>query len=156
MIFLFFTHTDGKNPIPPTIIHQGSEMSKLFRKKFPNDQIANCTLSGYMDRKGWFKTMYNFINLCGASKGNSNFIFFNGHHSHWNPDAININFINFICNFFLKTGESEKNQPNNNGPNFCPKVLYNKMKEIWCEKYGMTTFTSPHILISIWSSLFNH
>ena len=97
--------------------------------------------------------MYNFINLCIASKRNPHFVFFDVHNSHWGPAAINLNRINFVCNFFLKEVDSEKDQPNDNGPNPSLKSLHNKHKEIWCEKYGTTIFTSPHmdnILKPIW------
>ena len=77
-------------------------------------------------------------------KGILNF-FFNDHNSHCYPNAINLNHMNHVRNLFLKAGNSEKDQPNNNGPNACLKAVYIEKKEISCEEYRRTTFTPPHM-----------
>ena len=41
----------------------------------------------------------------------------------------------------MKSGDSENDQPNDNGPNACMKGIYNETKELWSEKFGTTSFT---------------
>ena len=74
-----------------------------------------------MDRDGWLKTIDNFIQLSGASEGNPQLIFFNSHDSHCDPDV-------YVHAMFLKAGDSENDQPNDNNPNTCFNACYNNQK----------------------------
>lgn len=88
--FLFFSRADGQCFIPPTIVHQGTELSGDMQHGLPDDWILHSSPSGYMDRDGWFKTIDNFSKLSGASEGNPQFLFFVGHDSHWDSDALDL------------------------------------------------------------------
>jgi len=153
--FLFFSRADGQSFIPPTVIHQTTDMSADFLMNIPDDWIVHGTPSGYMDRDGWYKTITNFANLSGASKASKQFLFFDGHDSHWDSDALQLLEDRHIKSFFLKSGDSEKDQPNDNGPNACLKSCYNSAKSAWDEKFATTNFTVPHmngVLDDMWSS----
>ena len=53
--------------------------------------------------------------------------------------------------FFLKPGDSIRDQLNYDGPNSKLKSLYNVEKSAWMLKYGTKKFTSPHELRLGWS-----
>eukprot|EP00545_Synedropsis_sp_CCMP1620_P002775 CAMPEP_0119009844 /NCGR_PEP_ID=MMETSP1176-20130426/4633_1 /TAXON_ID=265551 /ORGANISM="Synedropsis recta cf, Strain CCMP1620" /LENGTH=491 /DNA_ID=CAMNT_0006962423 /DNA_START=277 /DNA_END=1750 /DNA_ORIENTATION=+ len=126
--FLFFSRADGQSFIAPTVIHQGAEMSADFLLNLPGNWIVHASPSGYMDRDGWYKTIHNFANLSGASKSNKQFLYFDGHDSHWDADALELMDTKHVQSFFLKSGDSENDQPNDNGPNACVKSCYNDAK----------------------------
>ena len=142
---LFFTRADGQCFVPPTIVHQGTEATADFLLNLPGNWIVHVTPSGYMDRDGWFKTIENFTLLSGASAANEQFLFFDGHDSHWDADALALMPERHVQAFFLKAGDSENDQPNDNGPNACVKSCYNDEKSRWDEKYATTPFTPPHM-----------
>jgi len=96
-------------------------MGADFLLNIPDNWIVHGTPSGYMDRDGWYKTIRNFANLSGASESNKQFLYFDGHDSHWDSDALQLLEDRHIQSFFLKSGDSEKDQPNDNGPNACVK-----------------------------------
>jgi hypothetical protein len=43
--------------------------------------------------------------------------------------------------FFLKAGDSENDQPNDNGPNACLKGCYNEVKVLWDVRWATTVYT---------------
>jgi len=43
-----------------------------------------------MDRDSWLKIIDNFTKLSGASAMNPQFLFFDGHNSHWDADALDM------------------------------------------------------------------
>ena len=152
--FLFFSRADGQCFIPPTVIHQATDMGADFLLEIPDDWIVHGTPSGYMDRDGWYKTIINFANLSGATKSNKQFLYFDGHDSHWDSDALQLLEDRHIKSFFLKSGDSEKDQPNDNGPNACVKSCYNDAKSDWDEKFATTSYTVPHmngVLTDMWN-----
>ena len=110
-----------------------------------DDWIVHATPSGYMDRDGWLKTIKNFCDNCNASEGNPQFLFFDGHDSHWDPDALELLHNNHVETFFLKAADSENDQPNDNGPNALLKGCYNEQKGLWDEKYPAEKFTPPYM-----------
>jgi hypothetical protein len=132
---LFFTRGDGQCPIPPTVVHQGTDVTADFFLNLPNNWVCHATPSGYMDRDGWFKTVTNFVHLSGASESNPQYVFFDGHDSHWDSDALEYMVENNANPFFLKAGDSEKDQPNDNGPNCSIKGCYNDAKAEYDEKW---------------------
>jgi hypothetical protein len=152
--FLFFSRADGQCFIAPTVIHQATEMTAGFLLNLPGNWVVHTTPSGYMDRDGWFKTISNFAHLSGASQSNKQFLYFDGHDSHWDPDALELLEVKHIQSFFLKSGDSEKDQPNDNGPNACVKSCYNDAKSDWDEKFATTNYTVPHmngVLADMWN-----
>lgn len=152
--FLFFSRADGQCFIAPTVIHQGTELTADFLLNLPGNWIVHTTPSGYMDRDGWYKTINNFAHMSGASESNKQFLYFDGHDSHWDSDALELLENKHIQSFFLKSGDSEKDQPNDNGPNACVKSCYNDAKADWDEKFATTNYTVPHmngVLTDMWN-----
>ena len=45
----------------------------------------------------------------------------------------------------LKSGNSINDQPNDNGPNYKLKYIYNEVKYVWMLKYGTTKHLPHHI-----------
>jgi hypothetical protein len=132
---LFFTRGDGQCPIAPTVVHQATEVTADLFMSLPNNWVCHATPSGYMDRDGWFKTVTYFVTLPGVSKGNPQYLFFDGHDSHWDSDALEYMVQHDVNPFFLKSGDSEKDQPNDNGPNCSMKGCYNDEKAEYDEKW---------------------
>lgn len=83
----------------------------------PGNWTGHNTESGYMDRHGFFKAVTAFVRLAGASADNPQYIFLDGHDSHWDSDALDLLRANHCHVFFLKAGDSENDQPLDNGPN---------------------------------------
>ena len=138
---LFFTRADGQCFIPPTLVHQSNEVTADIFMNVPGNWISHATPSGYMDRDGWFKTINNFTKLCGSSKSNPQYLFFDGHDSHWDADALDVLHRRSVYSFFLKAGDSENDQPNDNGPNAGLKADYNEEKGEWLLKFPSRKFT---------------
>ena len=68
----------------------------------PGDWVSHTTPSGYMDQYGCFKTIRNFTKLSGAGISNPQYLFFDGHHSHWDADSLDFMKYKHIHHFFLK------------------------------------------------------
>jgi len=122
--------------------------------------VTHATTSGYMDRDGWFKTIHNFTKLCGASESNPQYLYFDGHGSHWDADALDLMSSNDIYSFFLKAEDSENDQPNDNGPNAGLKDDYNDEKAEWLLKFPSRKFTPAsmnasmnEVLTKTWAKL---
>jgi hypothetical protein len=77
----------------------------------------HATESGYFDRDGFFKAMMYFIEMSGASADNPQFLFVNGHDSHWDHNSLAFAKSKNVYVFFLKSGDSKNGQPLDNGPN---------------------------------------
>ena len=76
-----------------------------------------------MDRYGWIKYMNQLSNVYGASTVNNQILFFDGHDSHfYDRSIIHMEYQN-IQYFILKSGDSVKYYPNDNGPNEKLKYL---------------------------------
>ena len=142
--FLFFTRADGQCFIPPTIVHKSCNLTGAHGLNIPGNWITHATPSGYMDRDGWLKTSYNFVKLCGASELDPQFLYIDGHDSHWDADALDYLRINYVFVFFLKAGDSENDQPNDNGSNCKLKGIFAGFKEEWKLKYATVPFTVPY------------
>jgi hypothetical protein len=74
----------------------------IYWSAFQKNWVSHATPSGYMDRDGWYKTIDNFSKLSGASLGNPQFLFFDGHDSHWDADSLDLMKARHIEAFFLK------------------------------------------------------
>ena len=70
---------------------------------------------------GWFKTINNVANLTGSIVFNLLFNFFDVHNSHWDNDVLDEMKMNHIHTYLLKAGDSENDQPNDNGLRGCFK-----------------------------------
>ena len=124
---LFFSRADGQCFIPPCIVHKGIEYSCDLHYGVPDEWLVHHTPSGYMDRDGWFKVIHIFSKLAGAHAGKKN-LFYNGHDSHWDTDALDLMASSFVQPFVLKAGDSENDQPNDNGSSAKLKACYNHRK----------------------------
>ena len=81
-----------------------------------------------MDRNGWFKIINMFSKLSGAHAGNIQILFYDVHDSHWDSDILYLMSENFIQPYVLKVGDSENDQPQDNGSNAKLKSCYNNRK----------------------------
>ena len=141
---LFYTRADGQCFVPPTIVHQACEWTADLGIGVPDNWVVHSTPSGYMDRDGFIKTCDNFARLSGSSATNHQFSFFDGHDSHWAPEALDLLAKQNVSSFFLKSGDSVRDQPNDNGPNCSLRACYNDCKDEWDEMFGTTKFNPPH------------
>ena len=95
-----------------------------------------------------------FTKLSGASKGNIQILFYDGHDSHWDADALDIMATSFVQPFVLKAGNSENDQPNDNGSNAKLKSCYNDRKSKWTRKFLSHPFSPAHmntVIVAAWS-----
>ena len=140
---LFFMRADGQCFVPPTVVHQGVHQNLEHSFGLPGNWTIHCTPSGYMDRDGWLKSVKTFTHYAKATEGEPLFLFFDGHDSHWDADALDWLSKNHVESFFLQSQNSENDQPNDNGPNACFKACYMNAKEQWRESFGTTQFNVP-------------
>ena len=106
-----------------------------------------------MDRDGWFKVINMFQYLSGAHAGNKQILYFDGHVSHCDANAMDLMAANHVQPFILKAGDSKNNQPNNNGSNAKLKACYNLRKSEWTREYLSTHFSPAHmnsVLVKAW------
>jgi hypothetical protein len=68
--------------------------------------------------------MTAFVQQSNASADNPQFLFLDGHDSHWDSDALKYAKDKHVHVFFLKAGDSENDQPLDNGPNALLKRCY--------------------------------
>ena len=97
--------------------------------------------------------MLDFINHCNSSPGNRQYGFWDGHDSHFCSRAMTKLEDNNCDSFFLKSGDSENDQPNDNGPNACLKSCYDEEMEKWNMEWGTTTYNPAHmnkVLAATW------
>ena len=97
---LLFTRADGNTPIPPIVVHQKKEFTADLNLYLSNDWLVLCTQSGYMDNDGWLKSMKLFTKLSAADSTNIQVLFFDGHDSHWDADALDHLSDNHVEAFF--------------------------------------------------------
>ena len=150
---LFFSRADGQCFLPPCVVHQGADLSADFLYKIPADWIVHHSPSGYMDRDGWFKVIYMFTKLSGCHAGNIQMLFYDRHDSHWDADALDLMTKNFIQPFVLKAGDSENDQPQDNGSNAKLKSCYNNRKSEWSRAHLSTPYSPAFmntVLVKTW------
>ena len=76
-----------------------------------------------------------------------------GHDSHWDPDSLELLNDKHVNAFFLKPGDSENDQPKDNGSNCKVKAIYDFTKEEWREQYATTPFTPAYfnkVIVQTW------
>jgi len=141
---LYFIRADGQAFVPPTVVHKKSNLTGDLFLNLPDNWITHNNESGYMDRDGFLKAATAFIQMTGASVHNPQFLFLDGHDSHWDSDALDLLAANHVYIFFLKSGDSENDQPLDNGPNCLVKQIYDEEKEAWDTKWQTTPYTPYH------------
>ena len=94
-----------------------------------------------MGRDGWYKSICLFIQRSGDHSSNTQILFFDGYDSHWNANTMDLMYTNSGQGFFLKAGDSDNDQTNENGYNVQTKSIYNEEKGIWDEQFVSTPFT---------------
>ena len=127
------------------IVHQAENYTQDLHLNPPSDWLVHNTPSGYMDRYVWIKATSIFSRTCGASKLNSQVLFFDGHNSHFDKRATHLLRSHHISSFILKAGDSDNDQPNDNGPNLKLKRYYGIAKVKWHRQHGTMKFTPSHI-----------
>ena len=91
------------------------ELCELFAKYLPSDWLVHAAPSGYMDRDGWFKIACPLKLYCGPKR--PIYMFFDGHDSHWDPDALQLWFDDKIFSNFGRAHGSDEDNVNDNGNN---------------------------------------
>lgn len=128
-----WTRADGQCFIPPALVHQGSQLSEFHALNLPSDWVVHATPSGYQDRDGFAKVCAQFIEYCGPKR--PQYIFIDGHDSHFDSEALDQLASNNIFVFFLKSNNSEEDQPNDNGPNSALKACYDSKYDDWLHQF---------------------
>ena len=106
-----------------------------------------------MDKDGWYKVINMFTKKAGASADNIQILYYDGHDSHWDSDALDLMCERFIQPFVLKAGDSENDQPQDNGSNAKLKSCYNNRKSEWSRKFLSTAYSPAHmntVLVLAW------
>ena len=107
-----------------------------------------------MDRDGWYKVIRMLPNLGGAHAGDIQILFYDGHDSHCDADALDVMANNFIRPFVLKAGDSENDRPNDNGSNAKLKACGNKRKSEWPRRFLSISFLPAHmntVVVKAWN-----
>ena len=86
-----------------------------------------------------------FSRTCGASKINPQFLFFDGHDSHFDDRATHLLRSHHISPFILNAGDPTNDQPNDNGPNLKLKRYYGISKLKCQRQHGTIKFTPAHM-----------
>jgi hypothetical protein len=126
----YFTRGDGAVVCPPCVVHQGggeSHIPAAFLANLPGNWYMHCNAAGYMDRDGSCNYCHNIVKHCGACDGLPQYLFMDGHDSHFDPDALQYLIDNNVFVFFLKSNDSINDQPNDMGPNSLFKSCYNRV-----------------------------
>jgi hypothetical protein len=143
----FMSRADGQHPIPPTIVHQGGDEHSLrgdLSLELNADWVVHSTPSGYMDQAGFRAVVHNLIKFCGSAPDNPQFLFVDGHDSHWDAASIKALRDNYIYLIFLKAHDSTNDQPNDLGNNAQVKVCYCYAVNRWRRFYaGAVSVLSP-------------
>ena len=137
----------GDVPIAPTIVHQGgsdTEIPAKFMHGLTDDWRVHNTASGYMDKRGFYHCIESLVNYIRERDGNNDehqFVFLDGHDSHWLADALKLAKENNIHVFFLKSNDSINDQPADMGANAKLEKYYQSSMAAWRRKYVSTPFT---------------
>ena len=130
------------------IVNQTNDYSQYIQFNITLNWIVHHTQSGYMDRYRWLKATTQLFTICGASTINNQIIFFDGYGSHFYNHAVHYKEDQNIQPLFLKRGDYENNQLNDNVLNAKLMSHYNDTKASWMLKY-VTKNILPHHMKSI-------
>ena len=145
------TKADG-TLLPPVVIHEGDddlvseancmcgdiqlpnpaagETCAQAPKPLPRNWLIRQSKSGYMTQSLWNSVADHIISYCPPAAG-PYLLFIDGHHSHWNVEALRKLKTARIYVCFLRSNNSENDQPNDNGFNALQKAVYNKKLQLW-------------------------
>ena len=126
------------------VIHQGGTETSMPASAgiyLPDGWLSHCTTSGYMDRAGVRALAQGFVQHSGASAANPQYLYWDGHDSHWDADALDYFAKNHVFVFFLKANDSANDQPNDMGPNRNWKAIYATVVGEWQAAHPMVSFT---------------
>ena len=106
-----WTRADGRCCIHvhPSLVRQGSQLSKFQALGLPSDWIVHGTPSGYQDRDGFLKVCTEFVEYCGHKR--PQYVFMDGHDSHFDSEALDLLASKHVNVFFLKLNNNEEGQP---------------------------------------------
>ena len=148
------TKADG-TLLPPVVLHQGvdnelSQASCSLGDAFtsdpaitgsehgppnvPRDWMVRQSSSGYMTEEIWMDVANHIILNCPRANG-PYLLYIDGHGSHWNEKALRKLKDHGIYVCFLRSHNSEQDQPNDNGFNSRQKSVYYKKLTEWKIKY---------------------
>ena len=119
-------------------------MSAKCTWAMPGDGSVHSTPSGYMDRNGFYYCVASLVRHLRDRDGNNNqaqFIFIDGHDSHFSSHAIDYAAENNIHVFFLKSNDSINDQPADMGANSILEKHYQVAMHLWRNKHLTTPFT---------------
>jgi len=108
----FVTRADGQCFVPPMIIHQGAHTNIGHVLDLPSDWPVGSTPSGYMDQENFLplaKHLVDYMTM-GGKVTKPQFLFLDGHESHFNASALKYMKDKNVHVFFLKSGDSENDQ----------------------------------------------
>ena len=143
---LYWIRGDGEIPVPPHIVHEGGTETTIpatFIQYIPDDWSVCNTKSGYMDRPAFTHCMESLVNYINKRDGNNNehqFVFLDGHDSHFSHQALEYAEKNNVHIFFLKSNDSINDQPADMGPNAMLHSHYNKSLLAWERRYDPKIF----------------
>mmetsp|Transcript_56626 Transcript_56626/g.115928 ORF Transcript_56626/g.115928 Transcript_56626/m.115928 type:complete len:553 (-) Transcript_56626:8-1666(-) len=158
----FWTRADGVvGMVPPTVIHQGESGVVCYSnvtvgecddsgnlQSLPGSWLVHQSPSGYNDREGFMRIARHFVAHCGPRR--PQYIFVDGHDSHWCPYALQFLLINLVFIFFLLSQNSQNDQLNDNGPNAVLKAKY----KCALEKFYWRLTCSVKLHASYFNSIF--
>jgi hypothetical protein len=138
----YVTCADG-SVIKPTIIHQGQEDRINMSNRAMGDEVANGlpakflpksvnslqSPSGYMTKDNFMATARHLVEMLPNIR--PYILYLDGHESHWCKEALDYLADNAIFPCFLRSQNSENDQPNDNGANSGLKADYGEEMEIW-------------------------
>ena len=114
--------------MPPVIVQKAENYTQDLHRNLPSDWLVHSTPSGYMDRDGRMKEISLFSRICGARKLHTQVLFLDGHGSHFDDRVHTYSAIPSHLPIFLKAGDSNNYQTNDNGPNLKLKRYYSIVK----------------------------
>ena len=107
---------------------------KISIYNIPSYWVIHKSLSGYMDRYGWHKSMSYFPSMCCSSPLNPLVLLYDGHESHFDDRELYILHIHNLQSFIIKAGDYIHEQTKNIGPNMKLNIFYGNARMNWTKK----------------------
>lgn len=151
---------DGEVPVAPIVVHQGgsdTEMPAKFLYGLPENWSVHNTSSGYMDKSGFYICVEALVLHIRNRDGNNDqhqFVFLDGHDSHWDVSALELAEENNIHIFFLKSNDSINDQPADMGANAMLEKYYQAAMAAWRRRFVSTKF-NPMFMNEVLVTAFN-
>ena len=109
----FVTRADGGSFVPPYLVHQGTRMRADFAMNLDGTDIAvGHSDSGYMDKRNFMLLATHLVDYMtfGGKLSKPQFLFLDGHDSHFDASALAYMKERNVHVFFLKSADSENDQ----------------------------------------------